>query len=54
MYGLEVLESQDVIAERYRFQSHPVRKQNLTQVIQRVFPGGSDDKEFAAVQETQV
>ena len=54
MLGLEVLESQDVIAERYRFQSHPVRKQNLTQVIQWVFPGGSDDKEFAAVQETQV
>ena len=23
-------------------------------MIQRVFPGGSDDKEFAAVQETQV
>ena len=54
MVGLQVLESQDVMAERYRFQSHPVRKQNLTQVIQWVFPGGSDGKESAAVQETRV
>ena len=42
------------MAERYRFQSHPVRKQNLTQVIHWVFPGGSDGKESAAVQETRV